>query len=104
MPLRHPALAAMLAVLALAAAGGPADAQGPGATPAAVAGQDQQVDLELGMIGTPHRLSLVPPAPPPGTRGPLPFNQEPPAAQNDFTEVGEVGEVTGRSCLRRGNC
>lgn len=94
MPLRHALLGATLAGLVLTA---PALAQAP-EDPAAQAAQDQQIDLALGMLAAPNRLTLVlMPPQQPGTRGPLRFDQEPPAALNDF------GDETVRTCPRRGS-
>ena len=97
MQLRHAVLAVALAAFA---GPGPAFAQG-GDTPGAQAQLDQQVDSALDTLhtpGVPHALTQLEPPTLPGTRGPLRFEQEPPAAQNDFSEV------TGPVCPRRGNC
>ncbi len=81
------ALTAVLAGLLLAA--GPAWAQGDDATPGAQAVKEQQIDLALGTLAPSLAFRPLPLQPPaaPGTRGPQPFDQEPPAAQSDFSDV-----------------
>jgi len=99
---RYTVLATILTCLAFAA--GPAWAQGadPGDAPGAQAAKDQQVDLALGVLDEPPTLRIVLLQLPeePGTRGPLPFDLEPPASQSDFSDP--VVEVCRRG--RLGNC
>ena len=85
------ALKATLAAVfssALVATAGTSWAQGDSAGQDQQVVKDQQVDLALGTLDTQPTLRLLePPSLLPGTRGPLPFDQEPPAAQGDFSDV-----------------
>lgn len=80
------ALAAALSS-ALVAAAGTSWAQGESTGQDQQVAKDQQVDLALGTLDTQPTLRLLEPPSLTGTRGPLPFDQEPPAAQGDFSDV-----------------
>ncbi|MEZ5669019.1 MAG: hypothetical protein R3F55_16565 [Alphaproteobacteria bacterium] len=79
----------LLLAAAIIAAAAPALAQND-ADPAAQAAGDQQVDLALGTLDAPPPLrlsmALEPPALGVGFRGRQPFDQQPPAAQSDFSD------------------
>lgn len=49
--------------------------------------EDQRIDRQLGALEDPRLIQILasPPVPPGGHTGPQPFDQEPPAAQADFS-------------------
>ena len=85
-PIRTTLAALLVGALSLACA--PSWAQGGNSGQDQQAANDQQVDLALGTLDTrlPLRLLMLPPQRI-GTHGPLPFDQQPPAAQSDFSDV-----------------
>lgn len=61
--------------------------------------KDQQVDLALGALDTEPMLQLLTVPTRPGTHGRLPFDQQPPAAQEDFSETSTTPVVPcGKFC------
>lgn len=72
---------------ALVAAAGTSMAQGGATDQDQQVAKDLQVDLALGTLDIQPTLRLLEPPAQLGTRGPLPFDQEPPAAQSDFSDV-----------------
>ncbi len=78
-PGRRLAAAGLAAILLMVATGG--------VSAAALDPRDQQIDLTMGVLRTDPvliRLLTEPPQPWPGPRGAQPFDQQPPAAQDDF--------------------